>query len=266
MKCRICSSEFTPTKKTSKYCSMPCAQQRHYVQPELCRNKLHRMTPDNRKYKRTNPTTGRKYYTCRLCAIGRDRKYRTGEPWIENQLEWRGPKKPTKNRVRRGLATAQTTHGSSAPSPELRRSLQMVADGYTTHAAAMLLGLDQKTFSNRLYHARRRLGVGTTEQAVLRALVRGWITPDRRYTRRRRASCRTYVVRRFANELRGMLAEGVEDRLRVVHRPPLAALGAESLSHAVSLLYAHGLITRFDLPPDGWAHPYPASHKRRRAA
>jgi DNA-binding CsgD family transcriptional regulator len=86
----------------------------------------------------------------------------------------RAPKRATRATYRRVGPIA--LRSSPVLTPRQFQILQEVAALKRTYGAsklvAMKLGIAQQTVKNELYHARQRLGVGTTDEAILQLAVR----------------------------------------------------------------------------------------------
>jgi DNA-binding CsgD family transcriptional regulator len=57
-----------------------------------------------------------------------------------------------------------------------RECLELAAHGKSDWAAGMLLGISERTVHNHIESAKRRLGVATRVQAIVRALTTGQIS------------------------------------------------------------------------------------------
>ncbi|MFH7396916.1 response regulator transcription factor, partial [Pseudomonas syringae group genomosp. 7] len=78
-------------------------------------------------------------------------------------------------RAARRLAESPAERSGSALSNREREVLRWVAAGRRQAEIAATLGLSTRTVENHLRHARQRLGVATTAQAVRAASRRGEI-------------------------------------------------------------------------------------------
>lgn len=81
---------------------------------------------------------------------------------------------------RLGLVAAALGH-ETAPQPDLTKRqiqcLQWIAEGKSSWEIGEILGLSEYTVNEHLAAARKRLGVRTTTQAAIQAVLRGFVKP-----------------------------------------------------------------------------------------
>jgi DNA-binding CsgD family transcriptional regulator len=225
----------------------------------VCRNGLHDVTDPANVYIR--PDNGTRW--CKPCKriVDRDHK-RMMRHLTDDQkarrlyLEWKGPRRRTQSaikqhRVRYGLHPYASGHRLEyAITAAEVRTLQSYADGLTCPEIAAREQLVPGAIDRRSRNIRAKYGVADMVAAVAQGLKRGAITPDKATVRHLSPKAlRKNVVRTYVHQLvavvQGRARRGQQsNELNAI----LWHLQARNEAHAVSILWAAGIITARHVP------------------
>lgn len=217
----------------------------------LCKAGIHDMADPANLAERKS--AGRVYRQCRQCKRQRDSERQAKL----RQLEWRGPRKRkdiASWRKRRGRSRGKTGQQLKyRPTPEEVRTLQAIALGATYADICEAEFCTRSLPRNRMENVRIKYGVNSNAAAVAQGLKRGVIRADREGAKNIPASpwlrSRKGINRHAASVI--ALVQGKRrqygDNTHALRRE-LDVLCAWSEAHAVSVLWAAGLITSRHVP------------------